>query len=291
MQRRARLLPGRVGLVPTMGALHDGHLELVRVCRRHADSVVVSVFVNPTQFGPGEDYRRYPRNLTRDRQLLKRVGADVLFCPKVRDIYPSGYATFVEVERLTEGLCGRSRPGHFRGVTTIVAKLFNIVQPDVAVFGKKDAQQALVVRRLIRDLGYNIKLVVVPTVREPDGLAMSSRNSYLTPAQRAEAPVLYQSLLLARGLVAQGVRQASSVKAAMRRLIRRHSSGRIDYIELVDTDELRPVTRLAGRVLVALAVRFGTTRLIDNMFIRVRPEQDRAQQTSRTPRARPAPGR
>lgn len=291
MQRRARVLPGRVGLVPTMGSLHEGHLELVRVCRRHAASVVVSVFVNPTQFGPGEDYRRYPRDFACDRRLLERAGADVLFCPEVCDVYPPGYAAFVEVERLTEGLCGRSRPGHFRGVTTIVAKLFNIVRPDVAVFGQKDAQQVLVVRRMIRDLGYNMKLVVVPTVREPDGLAMSSRNSYLTPEQRAEAPVLHQSLLLARSLVAQGVRQAGAIKAAMRQLIRRRSSGRIDYIELVDTDELSPVRRLEGRVLIALAVRFGTTRLIDNIIIRARTDQDPGQRASRVPRARSEPAR
>ncbi|MEO0086038.1 MAG: pantoate--beta-alanine ligase, partial [candidate division WOR-3 bacterium] len=232
MQRRSRALRcrGRIGLVPTMGYLHEGHLELVRVCRRHADFVVVSLFVNPTQFGPNEDYERYPRDLARDRRLLREVGVDVLFCPTVRDVYPAGYATFVEVERLTQGLCGRFRPGHFRGVTTIVAKLFNIVQPDVAVFGQKDAQQAFVIRRMVRDLGYNLRLVIVPTVREMDGLAMSSRNTYLTPGQRAEAPVLYQSLLLARKMVRGGVEQAGRIKAAMRRLIERRSSGQIDYI-------------------------------------------------------------
>ncbi len=293
MQRRSRALRcrGRIGLVPTMGYLHQGHLELVRVCRRHADLVVVSLFVNPTQFGPNEDYERYPRDVARDRTLLKQAGADILFCPTVRDVYPAGYATFVEVERLTQGLCGRSRPGHFRGVTTIVAKLLNIVQPDVAVFGQKDAQQAFVIRRMVRDLGYNLKLVIVPTVREPDGLAMSSRNTYLTPVQRAEAPVLYHSLVLARKMVRRGVERPGTIKAAMRRLIERRSSGRIDYIELVDTDELRPVARIKGRVLIALAVRFGSTRLIDNTIIRTRPVPVSGLQTSRAHQARSRPAR
>jgi pantoate--beta-alanine ligase len=252
-----------------MGYLHEGHLELVRVCRRHSDTVVVSVFVNPIQFGPGEDYRRYPRDLVRDQRLLRETGADLLFCPSAAEMYPPGYATSVAVERLTEGLCGRSRPGHFRGVTTVVAKLFNIVMPHVAVFGQKDAQQAFVIRRMVRDLGYAVKLMVVPTVREPDGLAMSSRNVYLSPAERAQAPVLYQSLLLARAMVRRGERRPGPIKAAMRRLIRRRSRGLIDYIELTDTDELKPVAVISGRVLVALAVRFGATRLIDNMILRV----------------------
>jgi pantoate--beta-alanine ligase len=251
-----------------MGYLHEGHLELVRACRRHADFVVVSVFVNPIQFGPGEDFRRYPRDLARDKRLLRAVGADVVFCPEAADMYPSGRATAVEVERLTQGLCGRSRPGHFRGVTTVVAKLFNVVGPDVAVFGQKDAQQAFVIRRMVRDLGYDIKMVIVPTVREPDGLAMSSRNVYLTPQQRAEAPVLHQSLLLARRMVGAGERRAGRIKAAMRRQIEGRSRGRVDYVEVTDTDELKPVTAVKGEVLVALAVRFGKTRLIDNLVIR-----------------------
>jgi pantoate--beta-alanine ligase len=189
MQRLARTRrgKGRIGLVPTMGYLHEGHLQLVRAARKHSDFVVASIFVNPIQFGPKEDFRRYPRDFARDRRLLASAGVDVVFYPRVKDMYPEGFATFVEVERLGEGLCGSSRPGHFRGVTTVVAKLFNVVTPDVAVFGAKDAQQAFVIRRMARDLGFHIRIVILPTVREKDGLAMSSRNVYLSPEQRARA--------------------------------------------------------------------------------------------------------
>jgi len=260
---------GRIGFVPTMGYLHEGHLGLVRAARRQSDFVVVSIFVNPIQFGPKEDYRRYPRDFGRDRRLLASAGADFVFCPDVKGIYPEGFATFVDVERLGEGLCGKSRPGHFRGVTTVVAKLFNIVLPDVAVFGAKDAQQAFVIRRMTRDLDFRTRIVILPTARERDGLAMSSRNVYLTPEQRAEAPVLHRSLLMARRMIEQGERRAAKVKAAMSRLIRRESSGRIDYVEMVDTDELRPVRTIKCETLVALAVFFGKTRLIDNTVIDV----------------------
>jgi len=271
MQRIARDLKrrGRIGFVPTMGFLHEGHLQLVRVARRQSDFVVVSIFVNPIQFGPKEDYRRYPRDFNRDRRLLKSAGADFIFCPGVKDVYPEGFATLVHVERLGEGLCGKSRPGHFRGVTTVVAKLFNIVLPDVAVFGAKDAQQAFVIRRMTRDLGFQTRIVILPTAREKDGLAMSSRNVYLTPEQRAEAPVLHRSLVLAKRLIRQGERQAAKVKAAMGRLIQRESDGRIDYVEMVDTDELRPVRTIKGETLIALAVFYGKTRLIDNTIVRV----------------------
>ena len=271
MQRIARELKrrGRIGFVPTMGCLHEGHLQLVRVARRQSDFVVVSIFVNPIQFGPKEDYRRYPRDFNRDRRLLKSAGADFIFCPGVKDVYPEGFATLVHVERLGEGLCGKSRPGHFRGVTTVVAKLFNIVLPDVAVFGAKDAQQAFVIRRMTRDLGFQTRIVILPTAREKDGLAMSSRNVYLTPEQRAEAPVLHRSLVLAKRLIRQGERQAAKVKAAMGRLIQRESDGRIDYVEMVDTDELRPVRTIKGETLIALAVFYGKTRLIDNTIVRV----------------------
>jgi pantoate--beta-alanine ligase len=270
MQRIAlsRRGKGRVGLVPTMGYLHEGHFQLVQAARKQSDFVVVSIFVNPIQFGPKEDFRRYPRDFGRDRRLLESAGADVVFCPAVKDMYPEGYATFVEVERLGDGLCGASRPGHFRGVATVVAKLFNIVMPDVAVFGAKDAQQAFVIRRMARDLGFHTRIVILPTAREKDGLAMSSRNVYLTPEQRAEAPVLHRSLKLARQLISHGERKAARVKAAMRRLIRCGSGGRIDYVEIVDTDELRPVKTIEGEVLVALAVFFGKTRLIDNVVVR-----------------------
>ena len=270
MQRIAldRRGKGSVGLVPTMGYLHAGHLQLVRAARKQSDYVVVSIFVNPIQFGPKEDFRRYPRDFARDRRLLQSAGVDVVFYPRVRDMYPEGFATFVEVERLGEGLCGKARPGHFRGVTTVVAKLLSVVLPDVAVFGAKDAQQAFVIRRMARDLGFHTRVIILPTVRERDGLAMSSRNVYLSPEQRAEAPALHRSLVLAQNLIRRGERRAAIVKAAMRRLIQRESGGRIDYVEMVDTDELRPVKTIEGETLVALAVFFGKTRLIDNTTVK-----------------------
>jgi pantoate--beta-alanine ligase len=271
MRRLARELgrQGRIGLVPTMGSLHEGHLALVRFARRHCDSVVVSVFVNPLQFGPTEDFGRYPRDFRRDRALLAAAGVDVVFHPDVKAMYPAGFATSVEVERLSRGLCGRSRPGHFRGVVTVVSKLFNIVRPDVAVFGQKDAQQAFIIRRMARDLGYDLRVFVVPTVREPDGLALSSRNVYLTPAQRSDAPVLHRSLALARRMVRNGERSAARIRAAMRGMIVRESGGRVDYVEIVDTSDLAPVRIVRGEALIALAVFFGRTRLIDNLIVRV----------------------
>jgi pantoate--beta-alanine ligase len=270
MQRLADRLrsEARVGFVPTMGSLHEGHLSLVRVARRRSDAVVVSVFVNPAQFGPEEDLEAYPRDFGRDRRLLGQEGVDVVFHPDAKIMYPDGFATSVAVERLTRGLCGRTRPGHFRGVTTVVAKLLNVVKPNIAVFGQKDAQQALVIRRMARDLDFDTRIVIAPTVREPDGLAMSSRNSYLTPEQRRQAPVLYRSLRQARRMVREGERDAARVKLAMRRLIRRESGSRIDYVEVVDTDELRPVRRVRGRVLIAVAVYLGRARLIDNIILR-----------------------
>lgn len=260
---------GRLGFVPTMGALHQGHMSLVQRAKQLADYVVVSIFVNPLQFGPREDYSRYPRCPDRDRRLLAAAGVDCLFQPSVRAMYPAGFATWVEVERLTRHLCGASRPTHFRGVTTVVAKLLNIVQPHVAVFGQKDAQQAMVICRMVRDLNMNTKVVVAPTVREPDGLAMSSRNTYLTPRERGQAPVLYQSLCLARRMVRAGERDAGVISRAMRRLIKRQPDARIDYVEIVDSKELAPLRRLSGDVLVAVAVFFGRTRLIDNIRLRV----------------------
>lgn len=269
MQRLAAALKrnGSLGFVPTMGGLHDGHLDLVRVARRRCRSVVVSVFVNPVQFGHGEDFTRYPRDLRRDCRMLESVGADVVFAPTAEQMYPSGYATHVDVERLTRHLCGASRPGHFRGVATVVAKLFNVVQPDIAVFGRKDAQQALIIRRMVRDLNVPVRLVIAPTKRERDGLAMSSRNVYLSPVERAAAPALHQSLLLARRLIARGERNPRTIREAMRRYIRSRTPGRVDYVGLVDTDELAPVKTVKGTVLIALAVYFGKTRLIDNTTV------------------------
>ncbi len=260
---------GRLGFVPTMGALHNGHLKLVQVARRRCDYVVVSIFVNPIQFGQNEDYRTYPRNFARDQRLLKEAGVDVVFYPDVKEMYPAGYATYVEVEELTRYLCGRSRPGHFRGVTTVVTKLFNIVKPHLAVFGQKDAQQAFVIKRMVADLNFDIDILVVPTVREPDGLAMSSRNTYLTSEQRRQAVVLFSALKLAEELIKNGERDPGNVKMAMRRLIKSGSQGRIDYIEIVDTQKLAPVKKITGEVLVALAVYLGKARLIDNIIIRV----------------------
>ncbi|MGQ9708251.1 MAG: pantoate--beta-alanine ligase [bacterium] len=271
MQRLGQQLctKGKTGLIPTMGALHEGHLELIRVARHQCDYVVVSIFVNPIQFGPQEDYRSYPRDFARDQHLLKGVGADVIFYPDVTEMYPAGYSTYVDVEGLTRFLCGRSRPGHFRGVATVVTKLFNIVRPSLAVFGQKDIQQAFVIKRMVRDLNFDIEVVIVPTVREPDGLAMSSRNAYLTSEQRRQAVVLFRSLQLAKSLIQNGERNASRLKRAMGRLINSESEGRIEYIEIVDTEWLEPVRKIKGEVVVALAVYFGKARLIDNLIIRV----------------------
>lgn len=271
MQRLAEELrrEGRLGFVPTMGALHQGHLKLMEVAREKCDRLVVSIFVNPIQFGPKEDYRAYPRDLDHDLRLVRNVGVDVVFYPDVKEMYPEGYATYVEVEGLTRYLCGRSRPGHFRGVTTVVAKLFNIVKPHLAVFGQKDAQQAFVIKRMVEDLNYDIEIVVVPTVRESDGLAMSSRNVYLNQKEREQAPVLYRALKLGEKLIREGERDGNRLKHAMRRLIKDESDGRIDYIEIVDTCRLVPVKKIRGEVLIALAVYLGKARLIDNIIVRV----------------------
>lgn len=271
MQRLAEQLraTGKVGFVPTMGALHEGHLTLVRKARERCRWVVVSIFVNPIQFGPGEDYRRYPRNFVRDRRLLKEAGADVIFYPDVREMYPAGYSTYVDVIGLTKYLCGRSRPGHFRGVATVVTKLFNIVKPHLAVFGQKDAQQALIIKRLVRDLNFDIEILIVPTVRDADGLAMSSRNVYLSSEERSQAPVLYQALQLGAQQIKEGERDANRVKRRIRRLIRQKSNGRIDYVEIVDIERVMPLKRIKGEVLLALAVYFGRARLIDNIIVRV----------------------
>jgi pantoate--beta-alanine ligase len=258
---------GRIGFVPTMGCLHAGHLALVRAARRRCDKVVVSVFVNPMQFGPSEDFRRYPRTPARDRRLLQAEGVDVLFAPRPGGMYPEGFSTFVEVTGLTDGLCSRWRPGHFRGVTTIVAKLFAVVRPHVAVFGQKDAQQAQAIRRMARDLDLGVRVVVIPTVRESDGLALSSRNRYLSSSERLQAPVLFEALTLCRRQVADGERSVARLRRKMLALIGRAKLARVQYLEFVDADRLEPVRRVDGRVLVALAVHFGGTRLIDNVLL------------------------
>jgi pantoate--beta-alanine ligase len=259
----------RIGCVPTMGYLHQGHLSLVRRARQLSQVVVVSLFVNPSQFGPQEDYDTYPRDIPRDIRLLEEAECDILFMPQVEQMYPPGHSTVVEVKGLTEVLCGASRPGHFRGVTTVVTMLFDIIKPHVAVFGQKDAQQAIVIRRMVVDLHHGIEIEIAPTVREPDGLAMSSRNEYLTPQQRGEAPILYEALQWARSRIQAGERRAAVLIEGMRRMITTASSGQIDYISLVDTDRLRPVEDISDEVLIALAVKFGRARLIDNIIIRV----------------------
>ena len=258
----------RIGLVPTMGYFHEGHLSLVRRAVRCADRVVVSVFVNPTQFGPDEDLEAYPHDFERDKTLVQTFGGDFIYAPEVEGIYPKGYATYVDVAGLTEHLCGGSRPGHFRGVTTVVTKLFSAVKPHVAIFGQKDAQQVAVIGRMTRDLNLDVEVLVSPTVREVDGLAKSSRNVYLGPEERQEAAVLYQALQEAKRLVGEGERRADVVLSAMRALIGRRPHAQIDYLEAVDIDQLQPVEEFSGKILLALAVRFGKARLIDNLVVR-----------------------
>ncbi len=265
--RQAREAGKTVGLVPTMGYLHEGHLELIRRAVEKCGTVVVSIFVNPTQFGPGEDYERYPRDLDRDVRLAELAGADAVFNPPVEEMYPPGYCTYVEVERLTGVMCGRSRPGHFRGVATVVTKLFNIVKPDVAFFGQKDAQQALVIERMTADLNIDVEVVTVPTVREPDGLAMSSRNVYLNTEERRAATVLYKSLCLAKEAFDKGMRRASGLRRLVEDTIRSEPLAHIDYVEIYTYPELERVEEIEGPVLLAIAVKIGRARLIDNIVL------------------------
>ena len=265
--RAARHAGLRVGFVPTMGALHEGHLSLVRVARAAADTVMASIFVNPTQFGPNEDLAKYPRSLERDREWLEREGVDVLFAPAVEEMYPAGPATWVTVEGLSDKLDGRSRPGHFRGVATVVAKLFHIVEPDAAFFGQKDAAQAAIVRRMVRDLLLPVEIVVCPIVREADGLAMSSRNAYLDPQQRKQALVLHRSLQRVQQLAQAGEGDAARLIAAARQEFARESTVRLDYFEIVNPETLDPVPEISRGALVAVAAFVGTTRLIDNIVL------------------------
>lgn len=259
----------RVGFVPTMGALHDGHLSLVRKSRRENDITVVSVFVNPAQFGPSEDFRRYPRPAKKDILLLKKENADIIIYPSVEEMYPRGYQTFVEVKGLGQALCGHSRPGHFKGVATVVCKLLNIVAPDRIYLGRKDAQQVEIIRKMISDLNMPVKVKTGVTVREADGLAMSSRNRYLTPRQRQEAPALYRLLREARKSIMDGERRAPVIGRKIRAGVKRQTSGRVDYIECVNSKSLVPVKNLKGKILIAVAVHFGKARLIDNITVNV----------------------
>ena len=258
-----------IGFVPTMGALHAGHVSLIERAGRAADRVVASIFVNPMQFGPREDLDRYPRDLPADLDKLERAGCDAVFAPDFGEMYAADARTRVEVTHLQDVLCGASRPGHFVGVATVVAKLFNIVQPDVAVFGQKDAQQALLLRRMSRDLDFPIQLLVAPIARDPDGLALSSRNVFLGAAERREALLLHAALDAARAAIAAGERRPAPVLARARQVLADGAHIRVDYVELVDTETLRPPTVLAGRVLLAVAAYVGTTRLIDNLVLDV----------------------
>jgi pantoate--beta-alanine ligase len=268
MRARAREWQARglkVVLVPTMGFFHQGHLSLMEYGRSLGDQLVVSLFVNPAQFGPREDYQDYPRDFERDAEMARRVGVDVLYTPGVEQMYPEGYQTYVEVEHLTQGLCGASRPGHFRGVATVVLKLFNQVQPQAAIFGEKDYQQLAVIRRLAADLNVPVKIVGRPIVREPDGLAMSSRNSYLNPEERAAALCLYRGLQAARKLSNSGEKSREKILAAVRQIITQTPHTRIDYLALVHPETLEEVDAIQGKARLVLAVWVGRTRLIDNL--------------------------
>ena len=260
-------LPGSVGLVPTMGYLHEGHLSLVRRARQECDRVIVSIFVNPTQFGPQEDLSRYPRDLERDLRLLEPLGTDLVWLPTAGIMYPPGFQTWVEVETITRPLEGAMRPGHFRGVATVVAKLFNAVQPEKAYFGQKDAQQAAVVRRMARDLDFPVEIVICPIVREPDGLAMSSRNVYLDPEQRKAATVLYRSLSAAKQAYQAGERDAEEIRETMKEVLRKEPLAEVQYVSCADYDTLEELETVSGRALLSLAVLIGKTRLIDNMVL------------------------
>jgi len=258
-----------IGFVPTMGYLHEGHLSLVRESKRQTDVTVVSIFVNPAQFGPAEDLDRYPRDMERDKRLLEKEKVDCLFLPHREAIYPTGYSTWVEIHGLQDGLCGRSRPGHFRGVSTVVLKLFNIVRPDKAFFGWKDAQQFVLLKRMVTDLDLEVTMEGMPTVREPDGLAMSSRNTYLSPEERQAALVIPRSLEAAEDLVRGGERRAEKVLETIKKTINGEALARLDYAELVDLWSLEPLSVIKGEVLMAVAVYIGKTRLIDNIRLKV----------------------
>ena len=265
--RKKRSEAAVIGLVPTMGAFHEGHLSLVQLALGQADFIVVSIFVNPTQFGPHEDYNKYPRVLEDDVGKLESLGVHAVFAPYCSAMYPAGYSTTVNVEKLTAGLCGRSRPHHFGGVATVVTKLFTIIMPDIAVFGQKDAQQLAVIKRMVKDLNMDIEIVAGPIIREPDGLAMSSRNSYLSPEEREQAPVIYRALCTGKKQVASGVSRSQEIAGKVRDVLHEAPLAKIEYVEIVDRDDMTPVDNVSGCELLAVAVWFGTTRLIDNVIL------------------------
>ncbi len=257
----------KIGLVPTMGALHIGHISLMEAAVKDSNFVVVSIFVNPTQFGPGEDFEKYPRPLEKDLEICRKAGVDLVFAPTAKEMYPGKNLTWVDVEKLTEPLCGRSRPGHFRGVTTVCTKLFNIVTPDVAFFGQKDAQQAIVIRRMVADLNMPLKIVICPTVREQSGLAVSSRNQYLSARQRKDAANIYKSLQKCRDMIESGQKQTETILAEMRKILQKVPAIKIEYISIVNAETLDDIDKISGQVLAAIAVKIGSTRLIDNILL------------------------
>jgi pantoate--beta-alanine ligase len=266
-QKATRQSGKPLALIPTMGALHEGHLSLVRAAREKSDVVAVSIFVNPTQFGPNEDFGKYPRTLESDSALLERQYVDVIFAPSVDDVYLPGAVTWVTVEGMSDRLCGKSRPGHFRGVTTVVSKLFHIIEPDAAFFGQKDAAQVAIIRRMVRDLNMPVSIEICPIIRESNGLALSSRNAYLNPEERKSALSLHRSLLRAQTLFEGGERNSANLIAAGKQEFSREPKARLDYLEIVDPDSLEPVTTISKCTLIAVAAYVGNTRLIDNIIV------------------------
>lgn len=256
-----------VGLVPTMGYLHEGHLSLVRESLRKTDRTVVSIFINPSQFGPREDFKKYPRDLRQDAEILEKEGVNFVFIPDAAKMYPKGYRAYVEVHEVQDKLCGRSRPGHFRGVCTVVLKLFHIVQPDVSFFGQKDAQQAIILKRMVKDLDMDVKIEVLPIVRDEDGIALSSRNTYLSHEERKAALCLSESLQEARSMIEKGERDTRRVIRRMKEIVHKEPLARIDYVEIVEMEELDPIPWIEKEAMIALAVFIGDTRLIDNAII------------------------
>jgi pantoate--beta-alanine ligase len=267
MKESRALLKGSVGLVPTMGFLHAGHLSLVKLSKNENDTTIVSIFVNPTQFGPKDDFDRYPRDERRDIDMLEEAGVDIVFIPTAQEMYPSGFNTWVEVEGIAERLEGSARPGHFKGVATVCNKLFNIVAPDKAYFGQKDAQQVLVIKKIVSDLNMNLVVVVGTTLREPDGLAMSSRNTYLKPVERQAATALYKSLSKAAQMYKSGEHEADTIRDAMTTLIQSEPLAKIEYISIADPVSLKELEHIRSQALVSLAVKIGKTRLIDNIIL------------------------
>lgn len=256
-----------IGFVPTMGYLHEGHLSLVRLSKQQNDITIMSIFVNPIQFGPNEDYDKYPRDFERDKSLAEKEGVDYIFYPSVKEMYPEDFKTVVSVKKITEIMCGKSRPGHFDGVATVVLKLFNIVNPDRAYFGQKDAQQLAVIKQMVKDLNLDVEIIPCPIVREQDGLAMSSRNVYLSEEERKSAAVLYRALNLAKEMIEKGEKDVSSIKRAMEEMILKEKYTKIDYIEFVNNETFEIISKVEGKVLIALAVFVGKARLIDNIVV------------------------